>query len=131
MPSAGPPMQRCHHLSGDTVDQTLVHDLGKQMMIAIPAPLVVEHHQEHVGVFQLLQQRLAIGALRAGRWDMCLRCGAEDNCVAERAAQAVEDGCLEHEGLEMVRQPIEDFLGQVVDYKAITASKCRDEGSEV
>src|SRR6266508_2729884 len=103
MPSAGPPMQRCHHLSGDTVDQTLVHDLGKQMMIAIPAPLVVEHHQEHIGVFQLLQQRLAIGAARAAWcWDMCLQRVAEDNSVAERAAHAVEDGCLEHEGLEMV-----------------------------
>jgi hypothetical protein len=42
-------------------EQTLSQPVGKKLVIAIPAPLVIEHEQEQAGMFEVFQYRLPGG----------------------------------------------------------------------
>ena len=88
-------------------------DLGEQRVIAVPATLVVEGHDEQVGALQLLQSRLTIRPAR--------------HRIAERSAQAIEDGGAQEELLGLGRQSGKDLLDDVVEDEAMASSEAMHE----
>ena len=60
--------------------QPLPQQFGKEVVIAVPAPLVVQGDDEKVGPLEILQ-----GLLAGGR-------GVEQHRITELATEAVEDG---------------------------------------
>jgi hypothetical protein len=78
--------------------QALPQQISKEMMIAVPTPLVVQGDDEQVGGFERFQNSLAVilyssgssggTGLSFGAW----RFGsAETHGIAQRATQAVKD----------------------------------------
>jgi hypothetical protein len=59
-PGACTAVEGSNDLGGHTADEALAQNLCKQMMIAIPAPLVVQRHEKQIGVLKLSQDELAI-----------------------------------------------------------------------
>ena len=73
VPLTGPAVQRWHLLRLGLA-QSLAQQVGKEMVIAIPTPLLVQGDDEQIGAFQHFQGRLAV---LAGRSSRCgLRCHA-------------------------------------------------------
>ena len=83
------------------------------MVVAVPAPLVVERDQEQVRPVQLLEHRLAAGLAGHG--------------VAQRAGEPVEDGGLEQEPAHRLGLPVEDLLDEVVHDEPVVAGEPGDE----
>ena len=73
-------------------------NIGKEMVIAIPMPLVIQGDDEQVGVFEIFQ-----GFLPGSR-------GVQQNSVTQGAAQAVEDGCVQQESLECFQTAVAGLL---------------------
>ncbi len=71
------------------------------MVIAIPAPLVIQGDNKQVCTLEALQSFLT-GPDRARRI-------AQDG-VAKRPAQAVENGCAQQEGLDAFGLLLQDFF---------------------
>ena len=63
--------------------EPLPQQIGKEMMIAVPAPFVIQRDDEQVGTFEVLQ-----GGLPGSR-------GVKQNGLAKRAAQTIEDRCTQ------------------------------------
>src|SRR3984893_11890932 len=86
IPDAGTTVQFGHipHLiscrRGASLLQSLSQQISEELVIAVPAPLVVQRDEEQVGVFDILE-----GCLPGTR-------GVQQNGITKRAAQAVEDG---------------------------------------
>src|SRR5215213_3879637 len=59
-PGTGTAVEVGHKLGRHTAYEALAQNLRKQMMIAIPAPLVVQRHEKQIGVLKLGQDELAI-----------------------------------------------------------------------
>src|SRR5437660_7967647 len=93
IPDAGTTMQFGHipHLiscrRGASLLQSLSQQISKEMVIAVPASLVIQGDEEQVGVFEIFQ-----GCLPGTR-------GGEQNGITKRAAQAVQDRCTQQKGL--------------------------------
>ncbi len=83
------------------------------MVIAVPAPCLVEGRDEEVGPFQVCQGLLAVAAAGDG--------------VAEGAREPVEDGRLDQEGLQVLRQALQHLLDQVVEDVAMAAGEVGDQ----
>ena len=79
--------------------QTLAQQVGKEMVVAVPAPLTVQRDNEKVAGIEGLQDRLAINLPSHGRsTGTAWRLGfAESHCVTQRPGQAVQDGSLQQE----------------------------------
>ena len=99
--------------------QPLPQQLGEEMVIAVPAPLVVQGDDEQVGVLEVLQ-----GLLPGG-------CGVGHHGITERAAEPIEDGRAQQEGLDGLGLPLEDLLEQVVEHEMVAAGERRDEAGDV
>src|SRR5438477_8874988 len=68
------PWRRC-----GTLVQSLPQQISEELVIAVPAPLVVQGDEEQVGAFEILE-----GFLPGNR-------GIHQNGITQRAAQTVED----------------------------------------
>ena len=89
------------------------------MVVAVPAPLVVQGDDEQVGPLEVLEGRLT------GRR------GVEQHGITERAAEAIEDGRPQQEGLHGLGLPLEDLFDQIVEHEAVAAGERRDEAGSV
>ena len=89
------------------------------MVVAVPAPLVVQGDDEQVGPIEVLE-----GLLAGGR-------GVEQHGITERAAEPIEDGRPQQEGLHGFGLPLEDLLDQVVEHEVVAAGERRDEAGDV
>ncbi len=92
---------------------TVAQQIGKQMVVAVPLPLVVQGDQEHVGVEQPFQQGMAV-------------CAPGDR-VAQITAQPVQDRRLQQEMLDLFRLPVEHFFGEVAQNEPVAAAQGGDE----
>ena len=107
--------------------------VGKEAMIAIPAPLVVQGHDEEVGRFQRFQARLAIwrpaGAVRGGS-----RCAKLANFGFSEST-ASQRGPLNRSRIEVWSRNswsgrwllVQNLFHQIVENKAVAAGECLDE----
>ena len=118
IPAAGPDVQAGHVVRLLLV-QTLPQQLAKEVVVAIPAPLVVQRDDEEVGAFEVGQGFLpgCGGVLQDG--------------IAQRATQAVEYGGAQQKGLNAGGLPLEHFLHQVVQDETMAAAESLDEGCGV
>ena len=91
--------------------QSLPQQIGKEMVIAVPAPLVIQGDDEQVGVFEIFQ-----GFLPGSR-------GVEQNGITQGAAQAVEDGCAQQESLDAFGLLLQDFFNQIVQHEMVAAGE--------
>jgi hypothetical protein len=96
--------------------QTRPEYLGKQGVIAVPLPFVVQGHGEQVRSLDLLQH------LGSGRQIGILQQG-----IAQRATQTIQDGRLQQEGLEGLGLALQDFVGQIVQDKVVAPRKAGNE----
>ena len=116
VPVAGAPVQ-----PGDPVgvlaEQVRPEDVGEQVVVAVPAALVVERHHEQVPALQRLQHLAAPGRLGDG--------------VAERAGEPVQDGRAEQEVADVLGLAVEDLLDEVVHDVPVVAGEPRDEAGRV
>ena len=90
--------------------------VGEQMVVAPPAPDIVELHHEQAGPVHLFEQFLAVVA-------------AGDR-VAQRPAEAFQHRRLEEE-VRRSRLPFEDLLGQVVQDVPVAAGEGGHEARDV
>jgi hypothetical protein len=91
--------------------------VGKEVVVAVPDPLVVQPHHEQVAAFQRVEQPGAI--LPAG------------DGVAQRPTQAIEHGGLQQERPHRFRLPRQHLLDEVVHDVAIVAGEGLDEAGNV
>src|SRR2546423_12024983 len=85
VPPAGATMQGRDQRGGRLL-QALAQGLGKQVMVAIPLPFVIEGDQEQVGTLQEVELCLAV-----------TRC---TNRIAQRSAQSIQNAGLQQEVLD-------------------------------
>ena len=71
------------------------------MVIAIPAPLVVQGDDEEVGVFEICQGFLSGSG--------CIK----QNCITKGTTHAVKDRCAQQESLDTFGLPLQDFFNQI------------------
>ena len=116
VPVARPPVQVPDPV-GLLVQQVRLQDVGEQVVVAVPAPAVVERHQEQVGPVEGLQHRLAVVLAGDG--------------VAQRAAQPAQDRGLQQEAPDLLGLTLQHLLGQVVDDVAVVPGEARDEAGDV
>ncbi|HLL65926.1 MAG TPA: hypothetical protein VK453_09270 [Micromonosporaceae bacterium] len=87
------------------------------MVVAVPAPLVVERGHEQVRALQAFHHRPAVGVAGHG--------------IAQGAGETVEHGCLQQEPWRRLRLPVQDLLDEVVDDEAVVPGEARDEAGGV
>jgi hypothetical protein len=80
----------------------LSEQIGDEMVIAVPAALVVQTDNEQVGALEILQCCLSGGS------------GVAQHDITQLAAHLVEDGCSQQERLNAFGLPLQDFLEQIV-----------------
>src|SRR5262249_6831274 len=83
--------------------------LGKQVMIAVPASLLVQRNYKQVRTIEGLQHRLA--RLLAG------------DRIAERTSKAFQDGGMQQKRLHGGGLAREHLLTEVIQHEAVTAGK--------
>ena len=94
-----------------------LQQVGKEMMIAIPAAIVVQGHDKEVAPLQPLEHLLAVRTAGDG--------------VAERAGEPGEDCGLEQEGLDLLRLAAKHLLDQEVQDEAVGAREGPNEGIHI
>src|SRR5260221_538933 len=125
IPEAGTEVQFGHTTSliswrgGGTLVQSLPQQIRKEMMIAVPTPLVVQGDDEQVGMFEIFQ-----GGLPGNR-------RVEHNGITQGAAEAVEDGRAQQERLDAFGLLPENFFKQIVQHEMVAAGKRFDEAGGV
>src|SRR5215469_14726429 len=95
--------------SGFYLPEVTTQDFGKQVVVAVPAPLIVQGDYKQVRLLERFQHDLAPLLL-------CHR-------IAERSAEALQDAGVQQKLLHRRRLPCEHFFGEVVQHKAMTAAK--------
>ena len=90
------------------------------MVIAVPAPLVVQGDDEQVGVFEIFQGSACPEAD-----------GVEQNSITQGAAHAVEDGCAQQKSLDAFGLLSQDFFNQIVQHEMVAAGERLDEAGGV
>ena len=58
IPFAGMDVQPGDSFSGELLLQTLAQQIAKKMVIAVPAPLVIERNDEQIRALEIFQGRL-------------------------------------------------------------------------
>src|SRR5215217_1891990 len=86
-------------------------------MVTVPTPLLIQRNSEKVRSLQPLQHLLAICPVRNG--------------VAQRTAQAVEDGGSQQESSYIIGLAPEYLFGQVVQNVTAAALECCDEARDI
>ena len=99
---------------GETLPQPFAKQISKEMVIAVPAPLVVLGDDEQVGVFEIFQ-----GCLPGNRW-------VEQNGITKRSAHAVEDGSAQQESLDAFGLLLQDLFKQIVHHETMAAGERLD-----
>ena len=99
--------------------QSLPQQIREEMVIAVPAPLVVQGHDEQVGAFEIFQGCLP-GSSRI-----------EQNGITQGARHAVEDRCAQQEILDAFGLLPEDFFNQIVQHEMVAAGERCDEAGGV
>src|SRR5689334_23331536 len=89
------------------------------MVIAVPAPLVVQGNDEQIGMFEILQRFLPGSRPRS----------VEQNGLTQRTTQAVKDGGTQQESLDVYRLLLQNFFNQIVHHKLMTAGERLNETS--
>src|SRR5687768_13430386 len=89
------------------------------MVIAVPAPLVVQGNDEQVGTVELLE-----GCLPGSG-------GVAQHGIAEGATQAVEDRRAQQERLESFGLLLQDFFKEVIHDEMVAAGEGFDEAGGV
>src|SRR5436309_5164160 len=99
--------------------QSLSQQISEELVIAIPTPLVVQGHEEQVGMFDILE-----GCLPGNR-------GVQQNGITKRAAQTVENRRAEQERLDACRLLLENFFNQIIQHEMVATCKSFDEAGGV
>src|SRR6516165_5887416 len=99
--------------------QALPQQLRKEVMIAVPPPLMVQRDEEQVGVFEVFQGGLS----RNSR--------VEHNSLTQRTAETVENGGAQQERLDVLGLLLKDFFHQVVHHELVAACERGDEAGDV
>src|SRR3712207_9154452 len=86
-------------------------------MVTVPTPFIIQRNSKQVGSLQPLEHLLTIRTVR--------------NRVAQRTAQAVEDGGLLQESSYVFGLAPENLFGQVVQNVTAAALQRRDEFGDV
>src|ERR1041384_1387520 len=81
------------------------------MVIAVPAPFVVQGNDEQIGMFEIFQRFLPGSRPRS----------VEQNGLTQRTTQAVKDGGTQQESLDVCRLLLQNFFNQGVPPKLIAA----------
>ena len=105
------------HAVGLLVQEARPQHVGEELVVAIPAPPVVERDEEEVPAIERLQHRLA--ALVTG------------DGIAERASQPIQDRGLQQEAPDLLGLTVQDLVDQVVDDVAVVPGESRDEAGDV
>src|SRR5215831_9753429 len=90
---------------------------SKEMVIAIPLPLVIQRNEKEIAPLQGRQECAAI----------CLA----GNSVAQWTTQPVEDRGLKQEGTDRFGLALQDLFNQVVHYVPVVSSERLDESVNV
>jgi hypothetical protein len=80
IPGTGSTMKLCLLIWGGA-PQLMEQDVGKQLVVAVPLSLLVERDEKQVGSLQVFQEFLTL-------LPAC-------HSIAERSAQAIQDGCVQ------------------------------------
>ena len=91
--------------------QSLAEQVGEQMVIAVPAPVVIQGDHKQVGAFEIFQGYLT------GRG------GVAQHGITEGATQTVEDRRAQQERLNAFRLPLQDFFQQIVQHEMVAAGE--------
>ncbi len=80
--------------------QSLLEQIRKEMVVAIPASFFVKGDDKQIGLFQRVQHLMAVLLLGNG--------------IAERAAQTLENGSPQQEISQLLGLTVQHLLGQIV-----------------
>ena len=92
--------------------QVRLQHIGEKVMIAIPLALVVERNDKQVAALQGFQHSPA-----------AILCG---DGVTQGTTQAVENGGLQQEIAHTFGLAFENFFGQIIEHKTVTAGERLD-----
>jgi hypothetical protein len=116
VPGGRGPVQVLHPV-GLLLLQADAEQVGEQVMVAPPAPHLVQRHQEQASALGLLQQLLTVGP-------------AGDRGT-QRPRQALQDRGLQQEPPQVLRLAVQHLLGQVVQHIAVAAGERLHKGADV
>ena len=105
------------HVTPLLVAQLGAQVVGEQVMVAIPAPFPVERDQEQVGAFSPLEDRL--GVLAIGQ------------LAAQLGREPLRDRGLQEERAEVLIEPGEHLVREVVEHEPLAAMEGRDRSARV
>ena len=103
--------QACAVPAAGAVLQALAQQVGEQVVVAVPAALVVKRDDKQVAALNGLQRRLAGPGVRL------------QHGIAQRAAQPVKDGGAQQEGLDFRRLAAQHLLHQVIQDEVVAAGE--------
>src|SRR5258708_9135191 len=112
VPAAGTQVQVRDQRRG-CLPQTLAQGLSKQLVIAIPAPVVIEGDQEQVSMLQQVELSLAVM--------LCT------HSITQGGAPAIQERGLHQEVLDGCTLMSADFVRQVVHHIAMAPTEGRGE----
>jgi hypothetical protein len=107
-PGGGVTVQLRHAL-GLLSDKAGAEQVGEQLVVAPPAPHLIQRHQKQVGPLHLLEQLLAVAA-------------ATDR-VTQRPRQPLQHRRLQQKLPQRVWLAVQDLLGQVVQHIPVAAAE--------
>ena len=119
IPLAGMDMQFGDPSRGETLPQPFAKQISKEVVIAVPASLVVLRDDEQVGALDIFQ-----GCLPGNGW-------VEQNGIAKRPAQAIKDRCAQQESLDAFGLLVQDLFHQIVQHEMVAAGEGLDEAGDV
>ena len=104
---------------GGTLLMSLPQQIGEEMVIAVPPPLIVQRDDEKVSTVEILEGFLPGSS------------GVEHNGITQGAAQAVEDRRAQQECLNAFGLLLQDFFDQVIHDEVVAAGERADEAGGV
>jgi hypothetical protein len=102
---------------GPLLLQADAEEVDEQVVVAPPAPHLVQRVKEQVRPLGLLQQLLAVRSPR--------------HRIAQRPRQPLQDRGLQQEGPQRLGLAVQHLLAQVVQHVAVAAGEPRHEGADV
>src|SRR6266487_2006079 len=97
------------HPLGLRLLQAIAQQIRKEVVIAIPAPLFFQRNEEQIGPLQPLQDRLAVVL--------------SSNRVTEWTTQAIEDGRLQQEALDLFGLASQYLFNQIIHNVVVAPSE--------
>ena len=92
-------------------------DVGEEVVVSPPLPVIVEWDEEQPGALQIDEPRRSARLSR--------------DCIAQRAAQPLENGGGEQEGADLVALEREDLIGEIVDDETVVAREPGDRRARI